>query len=182
MVLIVSFLSVITSVVSLSGRCTNAPWALKPRTSPLCPSLSSAGKSTMPYESGFAEVVRHLDAVEREAVSPKELKQRWGPGDNCCDRPSCSSSTFTGQRHLCHSVPLPVFVLYSASIPLAEKGIWSPSPVLLLPSASKITGTLSTLWIRGWRIPVGFIQHFHEPPTHDKIRSLTAFRTSLKLV
>lgn len=77
----------------------------------------------MPCESGFAEVVRHLDAMERKAVSPKELKQRWGPGDNCCDRLSCSSSTFTGQGHLCHSVPLPVFLLYSASIPLAEMGL-----------------------------------------------------------
>lgn len=77
----------------------------------------------MSCESGFAEIVRHLDGMEREAVSPKKLNQRWGPGDNCCDRLSCSSSTLTAQRHLCHSVPLPVFLLYSASIPLAEKGL-----------------------------------------------------------
>lgn len=76
----------------------------------------------MPCESGFAEVVRHLDAMEREAASPKELKQSCGPGDNCYDRLSCSSSTFTEQGHLCHSVPFPVFLFYSTSIPLAEKG------------------------------------------------------------
>lgn len=122
LVLTVSFLSVIVSVMSLSGRCTNTPWALEPRTLPLCPSLSYAGKSTMPCESGFAEVVRHLDATEREAATPKELKQGWGPGDNCCDRHSCSSSTFTGQGHLCHSLPLPVLLFDSTSIPLPEKG------------------------------------------------------------
>lgn len=128
--------------------------------------------------SGFAEVVRHLDAIERKAVSPKELKQRWGPGDSCCDRLSCSSSTFTGQGHLCHSVPLPVFLLYSASIPLAEKGL-GPLHLFLF---FFFTGALSTLWTCGWRIPVGFIQHFHEPPAHNRIISLTAFRTGLKLV
>lgn len=123
LVLTVSFLSMITPVISLSGSCTNAPWTLEPRTLPLCPSPSCAGKSTVPCESGFDEVVRHLDAMEREAISPKKLKPRWRPGDSCCDRLSCFSSAFTGQGNLCCSVPLPVFLLYSASIPLAEKGL-----------------------------------------------------------
>lgn len=116
--LAVSALSVIVSVISSSGRCASAPWALGSMILPLHASLPCpcVRKSIMPCETGCTEAVRRSDAMEREAVSPKELKQEWGPGDNCCYRLSCCSSTSTGQGHLCNSVPL-------RSILLAGKGL-----------------------------------------------------------
>lgn len=74
--LAVSALAVIMSVINSSGRCASAHGALETMILPLCASLPClcVGKSTIPCETGCAEAVRHSDATEREAVSPKELK------------------------------------------------------------------------------------------------------------
>lgn len=58
--LAVSALSVITPVISSSGRCANVPWALETMILPLFASLPnlSAGKPVMPWETGCAEAVR----------------------------------------------------------------------------------------------------------------------------
>lgn len=59
--LAVSVLSMIMSVVSLSGRCAHAPWALEAMILPLCASILClcVGKSIVPCETGCAEAVMH---------------------------------------------------------------------------------------------------------------------------